>query len=465
MKHVINKLTFEIACSDEQQAFDLREAFYNKYYNEFVDIMEHSCNQFFDQEQMIRLEKLEIYLSAIDHRFADRQQYTEVFRKAFEQALKTKVSDPSVKKTITQSHLDSLKWFLTEGTLPWWINERDVDLGKWCMELQLDDSGSDFISWLLLHQHEEQIWKRIAFQLASTFKSFIIASIPELEAAEINLKDQLALLLQQKKPLSALQAIGVNEMNDFVILAAASILNATPSFSEGLLFQKFLADQPLLKEQEDLPAEILPTILNEAAVLTDRNKNVEEDYQILNQPDAVFGDLEAYSDESTITKLRTEKAGVILIAAFLPVFFDRLGIWHEGKWVAEQAANNAVLLLHYLATGKEAPFEYELSLEKIICGLPLNSPVNSRLPLLTSEKKEADVLLQSVIEHWFALKDTSVSGLRQAFLQRDGLLSRKNGDWLLEVENKSMDVLMEQLPWGYATVRLPWNQYLICTEW
>ena len=56
-------------------------------------------------------------------------------------------------------------------------------------------------------------------------------------------------------------------------------------------------------------------------------------------------------------------------------------------------------------------------------------------------------------------------GLRDAFLKRDGLLIKKEDGWLLQVERKTLDVLLDKIPWGYSTVSLPWNSYLVFVEW
>jgi hypothetical protein len=74
-------------------------------------------------------------------------------------------------------------------------------------------------------------------------------------------------------------------------------------------------------------------------------------------------------------------------------------------------------------------------------------------------------LLQSVLEHWKALRNTSLTGLRETFFKRDGLITRKENDWLLQVERKTLDVLLDSMPWGYSAVSLPWNDYIIYTEW
>jgi hypothetical protein len=146
-------------------------------------------------------------------------------------------------------------------------------------------------------------------------------------------------------------------------------------------------------------------------------------------------------------------------------FFINLQLWRDDRWISGEARLRAVYILYYLASAEEAAFEYRLTLEKIICGVPLHEPLDKSITLTTAEKREADELLRSVIQHWTALKNTSVTGLRHAFLQRDGLLHEKGNGWLLQVEKKTMDILMEQLPWGYATASLPWNKYIIYTEW
>jgi hypothetical protein len=85
---------------------------------------------------------------------------------------------------------------------------------------------------------------------------------------------------------------------------------------------------------------------------------------------------------------------------------------------------------------------------------------------LTKEQiAEADVMLLSVIEHWSVLKNTSVQGLRESFLQRNGKLTLVNNEWLLQVEQKSYDMLLQHLPWSISMIKLPWMKNLLKTEW
>ena len=74
-------------------------------------------------------------------------------------------------------------------------------------------------------------------------------------------------------------------------------------------------------------------------------------------------------------------------------------------------------------------------------------------------------MLQAVITHWKILKHTSISGLRESFLKRDGILRKKETGWLLQVERKTLDVLLDSIPWGFSTVLLPWNPQPLFVEW
>ena len=52
------------------------------------------------------------------------------------------------------------------------------------------------------------------------------------------------------------------------------------------------------------------------------------------------------------------------------------------------------------------------------------------------------------------------------FLTRAGQLSvDAEGDWLLRVEPRTVDILLDQLPWGISMIKLPWMSRLMRVEW
>jgi hypothetical protein len=155
-------------------------------------------------------------------------------------------------------------------------------------------------------------------------------------------------------------------------------------------------------------------------------------------------------------------SGLMILAPFLPVFFKRTGLLEKDA-ITDEA--KAVLLLHYLATGCTTAAEYEVVLPKILCGLEPEHPVNLQRAWQESWSAECRDLLLSVIEYWTVLKDTSAEGLQEAFIQRNGKLSRGEKEWLLQVEQKPYDMLLQQLPWNLSMIRLGWMKTMIRTEW
>jgi len=156
-------------------------------------------------------------------------------------------------------------------------------------------------------------------------------------------------------------------------------------------------------------------------------------------------------------------AGVVLLHPFLPQLFSALGIASEDQLL--QPAR-ALGLLHFLTTGERQVPEYELVLPKILCDVPLDTSVEYDLDLSVFERDEATALLKAVIRHWGGLGDTSPDALRGTFLLRPGKVSlRDDGDWLLQVESQGFDILLDRLPWGFSTIKLPWMKRMLWVEW
>ncbi len=163
--------------------------------------------------------------------------------------------------------------------------------------------------------------------------------------------------------------------------------------------------------------------------------------------------------------LFVDDAGLVLLAPYLPAYLARLDLVEERAFVSEPARERAVLLLRYLATGAACAFEHRLPLDKLLCGWPLGEPVARAIEPTPAEEEESTDLLESVVGHWQALKNTSADGLRGSFLAREGRLAENDQGWQLTVARTGYDVLLDQLPWGFATVLLPWMQRPLFVEW
>jgi len=158
-------------------------------------------------------------------------------------------------------------------------------------------------------------------------------------------------------------------------------------------------------------------------------------------------------------------AGLVLLGPYLPLLFDRLGLLREQRFIDERAAERAVLLTQFAVTGHAAAPETDLMLNKLLCGVPFEAVLPRAIVMQAHEQEMIETLLTAVIAHWSALGRTSVAGLRETFLQREGRLEHGEDRWQLQVKSLTFDVLMDRLPWGYATLKFPWMREVLHVDW
>lgn len=165
--------------------------------------------------------------------------------------------------------------------------------------------------------------------------------------------------------------------------------------------------------------------------------------------------------------LPVQQAGLVLLHPWLARFFENCGVKQVGNPELQPfALPRAAALLHFLATGREELYEYELGLVKILLGQHPETQLPVCDGLLTADDiEEVEALLQAALEHWSTLKNTSIQGLRSSFIERQGLLRQEESGWKLNVERKPYDMLLDQLPWGISIVKLPWMPRAIFSEW
>jgi len=160
--------------------------------------------------------------------------------------------------------------------------------------------------------------------------------------------------------------------------------------------------------------------------------------------------------------LYIEDAGLVIVAPYLPAFFRKLNLIEAGK-ISDPTT--ALSLLHYLTFGALPQHEAQLVLPKILCGVLLETPADVATALSEEQLHEADELLGAVIANWSILKNTSVEGLRNTFLHREGALELRNSEWSLRIQRTGVDVLLDHLPWTISLIQLPWMPHPLRTDW
>ena len=159
-------------------------------------------------------------------------------------------------------------------------------------------------------------------------------------------------------------------------------------------------------------------------------------------------------------------AGLVLLHPFLSAYMRQVGLLDDrGGWRNPAAQERGLWLSQYLVTGQTELEEPAVALNKLLCGYPMDQPAARHWEPSPEEVLETEQLLEQVIGHWPALKNTGVGGLRANFLLREGKLQRQDDGWLLQVGQKSWDVLLGYLPWGIAYIKNQWMKERLVTEW
>lgn len=158
-------------------------------------------------------------------------------------------------------------------------------------------------------------------------------------------------------------------------------------------------------------------------------------------------------------------AGLVLLSPFIPTLFEKAGLIANEAFRNQDKQFYAVHLLQYMIANDLNSPEYLLVLPKILCGLDINEPMQRSVSLTDSDLELSDSLLSVVISRWEILGETSTEGLQQSFLARSGVLREGEERWELEVEVKSFDMLLDQIPWRYELIHYPWMNKPLSTQW
>ena len=163
--------------------------------------------------------------------------------------------------------------------------------------------------------------------------------------------------------------------------------------------------------------------------------------------------------------LYIKNAGMVLLQPYYSRLFMALKMVNKGKFVNEEAQIRATHMLQYITTRQTETPENELVLNKIMCGLPLSTPVPMDVGLTEQELGTCDSLLQGAINNWSRMRTMTPDALRGTFLIREGSVKEEADRWKLKVEKGSFDMLLRTLPWGFTFVRYGWLPKFIAVEW
>ena len=231
-----------------------------------------------------------------------------------------------------------------------------------------------------------------------------------------------------------------------------------PKENEKVEMQKNISDETIKPDKKS------GTNASEELSLIEVQESLNE--LIKKEDRALFKELKSMSEQKANQiegELHINNAGLILLHPYLKDFFKHCGLLNNENKLKNKEL--AVHTLHYLATKQEQQFENNMLFEKVLCGVPIEEPIQRTIPLSKEFKANAEELLEAVLANWGVLKNASPDLLRGEFLQRFGKISFKEANPKITVERKVQDILLDKLPWNIGISRLPWLDYLLFTDW
>lgn len=433
----------------------------------------------------------------------------------FSQGARTTEQPFAEKKPALRAELENLLFFLENGFLPWHADPQGfasidsrlsdpVAFSRACLEFPefarrlYDLIRRDRQAFQRLLQGYSPEFQRRVFEsltdelteekaLSLSAITFLLDAIGRASWAPVSIHSEtsellLRLVLFRQETLE-LQALGAffrrlagrlnlefTEMIDRVRrqVQDREIPDSSPRFTEGLIILERLQENHGGSDPPEKKSGISPHPHRETSP---GGENLQESTRPQlpgeEQSEKVIDDDHDHRNRRISEEvIYIENAGLALTHPFFLELFTSLKFIRDKEFASVLDREKAVVLLEYIARKEENPDEFTLCLNKILCGMELKFPVDSRhIVLADAEKEEADKLLGAVVGHWKALRGSSIDALRANFLLREGKLTSRNGEWQLQVEHKPQDVLLNQLPWGISLIKLPWMPGALSVEW
>ncbi|MEG2071326.1 MAG: contractile injection system tape measure protein, partial [Bacteroidales bacterium] len=164
--------------------------------------------------------------------------------------------------------------------------------------------------------------------------------------------------------------------------------------------------------------------------------------------------------------IMTNNAGLAILSPLLPHFFNLADLLSP-KWQFKDchAQMRALYLIQYLVYGHTNFPEYAMSLNKLLIGFNIIQPISFCFQISEKEKNLVESLLLHIIAQWEKIKNSSIQGLRESFLQREGRLEVSENAYHLTVANRSYDMLLDYFPWQIHSIKYPWMSKEIIVRW
>ena len=485
--HLIGKQVIKVEVNASEDTYALQQKLSEMVWKNLAPELSDLFDRYAGEDEVLRLDKVEIDLGKINLKGSVDDTITREILYLLEAELQQHTLEinsknrgnskgfvkPDVGKSTTNYMFRLWLYWLEKGVLPAYALKPENNWMPQVLETLASEHQAISRLKATLLKSENALQRLILQHTENDLKSIVelYTGFPQKELL-VFIEELRKCKKQGKKGLSVLK---INfrelEIKNWELVFRKVILQAKKLNSE-VLQQAILQYLPekLFRQLKEI-AETKPGIysyMNEA-IEKISEKNIgshltleEEKMQEITA--ASSNQIQPEADEFENTHF-IKNAGLVLLHPFLLRLFQKLELLEDTNFKDFNCQSKALLLLQFLATGKEVIPEYEMQLPKFLCGMPANLPIDHFIRLSKTEKEELSNLLKAVIENWGALGSTSPEGLREGFLVRDGKLMKNDSGWKLIVESKTIDILLDKLPWGISIIKLPWMDEHLKVAW
>ncbi|MBB6326322.1 hypothetical protein FHS59_001950 [Algoriphagus iocasae] len=517
--HLIHTQVIEAEFGNKTAALQGQKTLQEIYYQHLIPVMEEVMDEYDQMGTPIRIEKLDLDLGRIPknlpvdlikHRL--RKALEEELRKIYVEQTYFYPNDFKGTTTTNKSGKESLEsdweiliYFLRKGRFPWFASSKIGFSIDEIFQRILDQNpnrlktwlGKNPITWIVAKRisnlckghNQKQIFGLFLKEAISEndFKILykIVSKIGESKgiSTPTAIQNSNAILIYSSFGKSSefkghlnkiLQVISENSSKDiqknaeFLIQLLWITFHST--FGSASNYEAFYKEfVQIIKSPKTFSKENLSTFWKELIHFVKINKFKKSDL-------STFEKLYANQLEREKAHLKTQNlqdeekvvihnAGLVLTAAFLPRFFDNIGLVNNGKFVSEKVKSQAVILLQSMMPEQLEWEEPDLLLNKLMCGMEPAETVEFSGDLDPKLIQETALLLESMAIQWTALKSKSGKMVSEGFFTREGVLKKAQRGYHLQIQRLAFDILLDRLPWSIGIIKLPWMEEIISVEW
>ena len=487
--HLIKRQVLEISVPDKSEARKYQDAFAKIFHEEIKPVLEQVLDQY-DPGGRVQVDTLEMNLGALEWpptRKALRWKVEEILAGALRDRSLTSASTPgdhkpalvgpgeSSSRPEMRSAFDDLIFYLYTGRMNW-NAPSELKISELAVLIFEDLLGLESI--LQAFAHDSTGWKRMMAVLPKKSINEITRISLSTQYTSVQIQKKLWKILEQ---LSANAPVLVAKKDLGALLfheACQSYLRQISGAEnhQSLHFALMSVIDAVVSKAVRPAKDLIPLVVESVSQVFELSP--EEVYKATNSWNLLIETPESSNGNTPYVAVKTappvnnaadgmlvKNGGAILLWPYLSPFFQEYDLIKNGKFADEQNAGYAACIIHWLCTGREPEDESDLTLPKILCGLAPEAYVDFTVKLEKRIQAEGIELLENVIKNWPALKKTSIEGLRKTFLQRPGVLVQDDHGWRLNVEQQTIDILLQRLTWPISIIKLPWNDFLIHVEW